>query len=150
MRPGACTPVHRQAPVGSNKPVFEYTLPSEWTDGIGRCIRVGYVGAGGGTVLRATWLPTSAGTGRKGQRDLRENGKGRETLKEAGHGADLVSQMGWKRLAVDVVLVVEGTVHLTKDFKVRHTVKECGAIHGVVYHIVLYAAHNYDLIVVGE
>ena len=40
--------------------------------------------------------------------------------------------------------------HLAKDFKVRHTVKECGAIHGVVYHIVLYATHYYDLIVVGE
>ena len=58
--------------------------------------------------------------------------------------------MSGKTLAVDVVLVVEGTVHLAKYFKVRHTVKECGAIHGVVYHIVLYATHYYDLIVVGE
>ncbi len=49
VRPGACTQVHRQVPVGSYKPVFEYTLPSEWTGGIGRGNRVGYVGAGGGS-----------------------------------------------------------------------------------------------------
>ena len=49
VRPGTCTPVHRQVPVGSYKPVFEYTLPSEWTGGIGRGNRVGYVGAGGGS-----------------------------------------------------------------------------------------------------
>ncbi len=48
--PGACTQVHRPVPVCSKRPVFEYTLPPEWTGGIKG--QRGGSGKAGGTALR--------------------------------------------------------------------------------------------------
>lgn len=53
-------------------------------------------------------------------------------------------------LSVDVVLSVEGAVHLSKNLKVRLAVKYGGAIYGVVYQEVLDSVHNDDLIVIRE
>ena len=53
-------------------------------------------------------------------------------------------------LSVDVVLSVEGAVHLSKNLKVGLAVKYGGAIYGVVYQEVLDSVHDDDLIVIGK
>ena len=53
-------------------------------------------------------------------------------------------------LSVNVVLAVQGAVHLAKDFQVRLAVKHCGAIDGVVHQEILDTVHDDNFVVVRQ
>ena len=53
-------------------------------------------------------------------------------------------------LTINIILVVQGAVHLAKDLEVRLAGEYGGAVNGVVHHVVLDTVHDDDLVVVRQ